>query len=172
MIRKRPWKQHPSHTQISEKKLILGKQGIMAWLLEEEKDSFRVGGSWRGERGIVCFRCRWKTWPLLPHSGQTSAVPTHGYQVSWSLEPWPSLVQGSVHIQKDQIGLGNEHLSSNYDRIKTEGLSPSFLHCVGNPCRRTALSHPPLPHVPAIRFPARPNVTKSVNKAWITFLMS
>lgn len=42
------------------------------------------------------------------------------------LQLWSSLVKGSFQIQMDQIGLGSEHLSSNYDRIKTEGLFPSF----------------------------------------------
>lgn len=79
-----------------------------------------------------------------PSNDQASDVATHGYQVSWSLELCLSLVQGSVQIQMDQIGLGREHLSSNYDRIKTEGLFPSFRHCI-NPGRGTALSPLPCP---------------------------
>ena len=79
-----------------------------------------------------------------PSNGQASDVATHGYQISWSLELWSSLVQGSVQIQMDQIDLGCEHLSNNYDRIKTEGLFPSFLDCI-NPGRGRALYPLPCP---------------------------
>ena len=54
VIQKRPWKQHPSHTQISEKKLLLGKGELMSWILEKEKDFCREGGFWRAERELLC----------------------------------------------------------------------------------------------------------------------
>ena len=38
-------------------------------------DSCRVGSFWRAERAVECFRCRWKTWPLLLCSGPAMVRP-------------------------------------------------------------------------------------------------
>lgn len=142
------------HTQVFGKKLVLEKQGLMAWTQKKEKGSCRVGGFWR-RRKELCV------------SGTDRRLGFHSFAVAqeWSdlwcdntrkpgtmfFETMTKFGVRECSYSMDQMGLDNEHLSSIYDKIKTEALSPSFLHCV-HPGRGTAWSPLCCPMCPKLDF--------------------